>query len=414
MIDFFNNCVFSLIKPVIFAVLTKKGYPQEAKQRKLGLISENGFSKEDKVIMFHGVSVGEIVALENLIKKTREEFVDSKIVVTTGTYTGQDIAKKKFGQIVDLITYFPFDFEKTVSRFLDKINPNIVMIAETELWPCFAKECKKRGIKLFVINGRISDSTYNSYKLIKPLLKQSLNCYSGIFTQSKEDNDKFLSLGADSKITEVMNNLKFDVKKPATNLEFDKNGYKVLLAGSTHQGEDEIVLNIFKKLRDNNKDLKLIIAPRHLTRGSEVENLIKDFGFSYDLRSNNKSDFENIDVLLLNTLGELGKMYAFSDISFIGGSFNKTGGHNPLESLVFGKPVISGSSVHNFKDIYAIIEKAKAGFVVKTADEFYEIANKLLSEPEFYDETIKNCSKVFAEQQGALEFVIKKLHENLD
>ena len=180
MIDFFNNCVFRLIKPVIFAVLTKKGYPQEAKQRKLGLISEKGFSKEDKVIMFHGVSVGEIVALENLIKKTREEFVDSKIVVTTGTYTGQDIAKKKFGQIVDLITYFPFDFEETVSRFLDKINPTVVMIAETELWPCFAKECKKRGIKLFVINGRISDSTYNSYKLIKPLLKQSFNCYSGI------------------------------------------------------------------------------------------------------------------------------------------------------------------------------------------------------------------------------------------
>ena len=140
--------------------------------------------------------------------------------------------------------------------------------------------------------------------------------------------------------------LKFDIAKPEVNISFNNGNYRVLLAGSTHAGEDEIVLNVFKKLKEQYSDLRLILAPRHLTRVNEVKGLVEKFGFSYDLRSNNRSSLEGLDVLILDTLGELGKMYAFSDISFIGGSFNKTGGHNPLESIVFDKPVISGPSIH--------------------------------------------------------------------
>ena len=202
-----------------------------------------------------------------------------------------------------------------------------------------------------------------------------------------------------------MNNLKFDIKKP-DGINFNKGNYRVLLAGSTHQGEDEIALGNFKKLREKHSDLKLIIAPRHLTRVDEVESLVKKYEFSFGQRSTGKADLEDIDVFILDTLGELGKMYANSDISYIGGSFNKTGGHNPLESIVFGKPVISGPSIHNFKDIYAIIKNANAGFIVKDSNEFYEIADKMLSNKEFYAQTVVACEKVFAEQQGALEFVI--------
>ena len=218
---------------------------------------------------------------------------------------------------------------------------------------------------------------------------------------------------ANPNSTKVMNNLKFDVKKPELNIEFNKSNSRILLAGSTHQGEDAIVLENFKKLKEKHSDLKLILAPRHLTREDEVKTLVEQFGFSYDLRSNARKNMEGIDVLILNTLGELGKMYAFSDISFIGGSFNKTGGHNPLESIVFNKPVISGPSTHNFKDIYTIIKKAGAGFVVKDKEEFYNIADKLLSDKEFYESTVKTCEKVFTEQQGALDFVINLLKEIL-
>lgn len=405
MYQLISDILWHVIKPIGKNVVRKNGYPEVAISRKCGIIPENGFSKDDNVVMFHGVSVGEAVALENLVKTARKEFVDSKIVLTTGTYTGQEIAKKKLGDSCDLITYFPADFPCVIKKFLDKVNPKMVFIAETEIWPNFAMECKKRGIKLYIINGRISDSTFKSYNALKWIFKYFLSFYTGIFTQSEDDNNKFLKLGANPKTTQVMNNLKFDIKRP-DKVKFDKKGARVLLAGSTHSGEDEIVLNVFKKLKEKHSDLKLILAPRHLTRVEEVKGLVQKFGFNYAQRSEGKSDLENCDLLILDTLGELGKMYTNSDISFIGGSFNKTGGHNPLESIVFEKPVISGPSTHNFKDIYSIIKKAGAGFVVSSEEEFFKIADKMLSDSEFYNETVQKCEKVFKEQQGALEFVI--------
>jgi 3-deoxy-D-manno-octulosonic-acid transferase len=206
-----------------------------------------------------------------------------------------------------------------------------------------------------------------------------------------------------------MSNLKFDIAKPNIDFSFDKGESRVLLAGSTHSGEDEIVLSVFDKLKKTHTDLKLILAPRHLTRINEVKKILENYNYKYEQRSMEKSNLEGIDILILDTLGELGKMYNFSDISFIGGSFNKTGGHNPLESIVFEKPVISGPSTHNFKDIYSIIKKAEAGFIVNNETEFYNLANKMLCEQDFYDSTVEKCKKVFEEQQGALDFVINKL-----
>ena len=412
MFQLLSDLSYWVVKPVMSAVLRKKGYPEDAIARKFGNIPENGYSENDDVIMFHGVSVGEINALENLIKAARKKFPERKIVVTTGTYTGQEIAKKKLGETADLITYFPADFPCVVKKFFDVINPSKICIAETEIWPNFVMECKKRGIELYLINGRISDSTYKSYSAFKTVFKYFLSFYSGIYTQSDEDNNKFLSLGANPETTVRMNNLKFDIKKPDVTFDIDKTGARVLLAGSTHTGEDEIVLYNFRRLKEKYPDLKLIIAPRHLTRSDEVEALVNGFGYKYDLRSNGRSDFNGIDVLILNTLGELGKMYKFADISFIGGSFNKTGGHNPLESVVFGIPVISGPSIHNFKDIYSIIKNAEAGFVVQDKEEFYKIADKMLGNEEFYNSLKSNCSKVFEEQQGAMEFVLNLLNKN--
>lgn len=412
MYQLISDLLWNIIKPIASNVVRKNGYPEDAILRKCGNIPEEGFLNDDKVIMFHGVSVGEAVALENLVKTTKKTFPDTKIVMTTGTYTGQEIAKKKLGETADLITYFPADFPCVIKKFLDKVNPSIVFIAETEIWPNFAMECKKRGIKLYIINGRISDSTFKSYNALKLVFKYFLNFYTGIFTQSEDDNNKFLKLGANPNTTLIMNNLKFDIKRPEY-IEFNKNGSRVLLAGSTHSGEDEIVLSVFKKLKENHADLKLLLAPRHLTRIDEVKTCIEKFNFNYIQRSSGINNLENCDVFVLDTLGELGKMYAHSDVSFIGGSFNKTGGHNPLESIVFEKPVISGPSTHNFKDIYSIIKKAEAGFVVKDENEFYNVAHKLFSDNEYYSETVSKCEKVFKEQQGALEFVVNVIRKEL-
>lgn len=366
----------------------------------------------DKVIMYHGVSVGEIIALENLIKKTKETFPEYKIVVTTGTKTGQEIAQKKYAQIADFITYFPFDVTFCVKSFLDKIKPSVVLIAETELWPTFSEYCKNRNIPLFVINGRISDATFKTYKLVKFFFKQIFKNYTEILTQSAEDREKFIAIGSPEDRTFVMKNLKFDVKRIDANIEIGKGNNRIIIAGSTHKGEDEIVLNAFLKLKKEFSNIKLLHAPRHLTRMENVKELIEETGLPYGLRSLNDT-FTDKDIIILDTMGELSKMYQICDFAFIGGSFNKTGGHNPLEATVYNKPAISGPSIHNFRDIYWILSRTKAGKVVKTLDELTEYMRKLLSDVDFYNQACEDCKSVFQDQQGALDIVIEKLKQVL-
>lgn len=362
----------------------------------------------DKVIMFHGVSVGEVIALENLIKKTKETFPNYKIVVTTGTKTGQEIAHKKYDNIADFITYFPFDITFCVEKFLNKINPSVVLIAETELWPTFAAYCHNKNIPLFVINGRISDATFKSYRFLKGFFKELFKNYTEILTQSEEDKNKFIQIGAPESKTQVMKNLKFDVKRISADIEIGKGSNRIIIAGSTHKGEDEIVLTAFTKLKKDFPDIKLLIAPRHLTRLNEVKSLTEKTGLKFGQRSNNDT-FENNEIIILDTMGELSKMYQICDFAFIGGSFNKTGGHNPLEAIVYDKPAISGPSIHNFRDIYWILGRSKAGKVVKTPQELTNYMAKLLSDKEFYAQACEDCKTVFASQQGAMEFVIGRL-----
>ena len=404
-----STILFILILPVYAAVRKIEGKSFGWKE-KFGDFDAPELG--NKVIMFHGVSVGEVIALENLIKKTKATFPKYKIVVTTGTKTGQEIAHKKYENIADFITYFPFDITFCVEKFLSKINPSVVLIAETELWPTFAAYCKKKNIPLFVINGRISDSTFKSYKFVKGFFKELFKNYTEILTQSEEDKNKFIQIGAPENKTHVMKNLKFDVKRVDANIEIGKGNNRIIIAGSTHKGEDEIVLSAFTKLKQEFSDIKLLIAPRHLTRLNEVKDLVEKTNLTFGQRSNNDT-FENNEIIILDTMGELSKMYQICDFAFIGGSFNKTGGHNPLEAIVYDKPVISGPSIHNFRDIYWILERSKAGKVVKTPQELTKYMEKLLSDKDFYNQACNDCKTVFASQQGAMEVVIEKLEKTI-
>lgn len=401
-----STIIFLLILPIYAAVRAIKGKYLPGWKEKLGKFEAPNLG--DKVIMFHGVSVGEVIALENLIKKTKETFPDYKIVVTTGTKTGQEIAHKKYEGIADFITYFPFDITICVEIFLNKINPSVVLIAETELWPTFAAYCKMRDIPLFVINGRISDATFKSYKCLKGFFTELFKNYTGILTQSEEDREKFIQIGAPKEKTRVMKNLKFDVKRIDSNIEIGKGSNRVIIAGSTHKGEDEIILDAFVTLKKEFPDIKLLLAPRHLTRVNNVSDLVSKTGLNYGFRSKNDT-FTNNDIIILDTLGELSRMYQICDFAFIGGSFNKTGGHNPLEAVVYNKPAISGPSIHNFRDIYWILSRSKAGKVVKSPKELTDYMYKLLSDKEFYIQSCEDCKTVFNSQQGALDYVIDEL-----
>lgn len=410
--------IYGILSTIIFLTLLPFYYIVRVIQKKYlyGWREKLGFLKSpdlgEKVIMLHGVSVGEIIALENLTKKTKETFPDYKIVITTGTKTGQDIAHKKYAEIADFITYFPFDIPFAVNSFLNKVRPSVVLIAETELWPNFAYYCKKKNIPLFVINGRISDSTFNAYKRLKFFFKHILSNYTGLFTQSIEDRDKLIAIGANPQTTEFMGNLKFDIKKLDVSIAIGKGENKLIIAGSTHKGEDEIVLEAFKNVKQKVRNPKLLLASRHLERIPDIVELVKSTGLSYGFRSKGDT-FAEKDIILLDTMGELGKMYAICDFAFIGGSFNKTGGHNPLEAAVYNKPVITGPCIHNFKDIYGILTHTNAGKLVKTPQELESHMLKLLTDKEFYKSAQNDCFKVFESQKGALDFVIGKLRQIL-
>lgn len=408
--------IYSIISTFLFILVLPFWYIISRFNSKLGygfkekLGFRLGKPLEKKSIVFYGVSVGEILALQNLIKRTKQEFSTYNIVIATGTKTGQETAKKKLGDVADYITYFPFDFPFCINSFLNKTNPEVVIIAETELWPNFAYIMKKRNLPLYIVNGRMSDRTYGSYKKLSFFFAPILKKYTKILTQSESDNNKLISIGANPETTKIMGNLKFDI-------DVNLDGFipikktsedKIIIAGSTHSGEDEIILSAFMKIKQDNK--KLLIAPRHPERNNAVFELCKKTGLKIGKRSNN-DNFTTCEIIILDTLGELGKMYSICDFAFIGGSFNKTGGHNPLEASIFNKPVISGPSTHNFKDIYAIITRTKAGTIVRTPDELVQQMQKLLSDNQYYEQACSDCEVVFNQNRGALDIVIDELKQ---
>ena len=401
-----STFLFIILLPFYYIVRVISGKFLYGWKEKLGFFKSPDLG--DKVIMYHGVSVGEVIALENLIKKTKEVFPDYKIVVTTGTKTGQEIALKKYSGVADFITYFPFDITYCVHSFLNKIRPTVVLIAETELWPVFASSCKRRKIALYCINGRMSDSTFSIYKKFSFFFGIVLSKYTKVLTQSEIDMQKLLAIGAPKDRTSVMKNLKFDVKKSDETVDLGQDGYRVIIAGSTHKGEDEIILKIFKEKKEKYNDIKLLLVPRHMQRLPKITEILDDMGLNYGLRSADDK-FTQKDVIILDTMGELSKMYSICSFAFIGGSFNKTGGHNPLEATVYDKPTITGPSIHNFRDIYWLLSRSDAGKIVKTPEQLSEHIERLLSDEEFYKKACNDCHTIFQEQQGALDVVISEL-----
>lgn len=382
--------------------------------QKLGFYYLN-LPKNKRTIWIHAVSVGEVNAVESLVKEAKLKFQQCNIVLSTVTKTGNEVAKKKLSDVVDAIVYFPFDFNFSVFSAISAINPSLVVIAETEIWPNFSFMLNSKKIPLMIVNGRISPHSYSGYRKFSFFFRKVLSNYSSILMQTESDKERIINIGASSEKVEVMGNLKFNfsnILDKENITAFKKELYledkKLLIAGSTHKGEDEIVLDVFASLREEIPSLKLLLAPRHPERFLQVEDLIAQLGVSYGFRSKHDT-FENKDIILLDTVGELGKMYSLCDIAFIGGSFSNTGGHNPLESTIYNKPVISGPDVFNFKDIYQILTTDGAAYIVSDKKEFYNKALELLSNKIIYRQICDNCKRVFEKNTGALDYAIKKM-----
>ncbi len=384
--------------------------------QKIGFYNKNDSNK--KTILIHAVSVGEVNAVENLVKRIRKEYPDNYIVLSTTTKTGQEVANNKLSNFTDEIIYFPYDFFFSVISCLKSIKPDKIIIAETEIWPMFVYISNLMKIPLVLINGRISPTSYSGYRHFKFFFKDVLSWFDKILMQTQGDKERMINIGAPVEKTEVMGNLKFDIEKNLSDEEIQKlkneielNNNRLFVVASTHKGEDEIALNVFRHIKEKNEDAKLLIAPRHPQRYEQVEDLIKKTGFSYSKRSLNGTFAQN-DIIMLDTMGELSKFFALGYLAFIGGSFSNTGGHNPLEANIWDVPVISGPTVFNFKDIYKLLTREGAAVIVKTEENFISTAKEFYSDKNYHNKVSSICRSIFNNSRGALDYVINYLKIN--
>ncbi len=352
-------------------------------------------------IWVHAVSVGEVMAAHPMIRELRRKCPNRKLILSTVTVTGNMTARQRVPE-ADAVFYFPFDFPWIVRRVIKRINPVIVLIAETELWPNFFRELRRAGIPSALINGRISPHSYNNYMKFNRLFRQVFQNMTLFCMQSEQDAERIKNIGAAPEKVMVTGNLKFDQKIPATRQQSPvsiPSGYRVITAGSTHRGEELALLEIFTRLRRRLPNLILIIAPRHPERFDEVEGIINNAGYGCQRRTQLKGAVK--EVLLLDTIGELRSFYGLCDIAFVGGSLVKVGGHNLLEPAAMKKPVIFSRYMFNFKEISEALISAGGGIMVKDKEELYIQIVKLLSDQGLVKRMGERAFGVIAANSGA-------------
>ena len=368
---------------ILFKLITVPKYRGGLTQ-KLGRLRKGVIKviQGSRPIWVHAVSVGEVMAAHPLIREIKKKYPGRKLILSTVTVTGNYTARMRVPE-ADAVFYFPFDFPCIVRRVIQGINPQIVLVAETELWPNFFRELRRAGIPSALINGRISPKSHGNYRTFRKLFSQVFDNVTLFCMQSETDAERIRDIGADPEKVMVTGNLKFDQKLPK-NMSVPASivsGKQVITAGSTHRGEEAVLLDVFKSLRMKYPDLLLIIAPRHPERFDEVEGLVNRAGYDCQRRTVLKGVVK--DVLLLDTIGELQSFYALCDIAFVGGSLVKVGGHNLLEPASMKKPVIFSRYMFNFKEISEALLSAGGGVMVKDKEELYHQLDYLLSNKEF-------------------------------
>lgn len=400
-----------VLSPVIlFKVLTvakyRGGITQKLGRIRKGVLRVLGGSRP---IWVHAVSVGEVMAAHPLVRELKKKYPDRKLILSTVTVTGNYTAKQRVPE-ADAVFYFPFDFPWIVRRVIARINPAIVLVAETELWPNFFRELRRQGIPSAVVNGRISPKSYRNYLKFRGFFSQVFEQVTLLCMQSEADAGRIRDIGAKADRVLVTGNLKFDQKMPAAQQPPIPlaPGKRVVTAGSTHRGEEAILLEIFRQLRSKYRDLVLILAPRHPERFDEVAGLITKAGFECQRRTRLSGPVR--DILLLDTIGELKAFYAVCDIAFVGGSLVKVGGHNLLEPAAMKKPVIFSRYMFNFKEISEAISEAGGGIMVKDKDELYQALDKLLNDKEYSRSMGNKAFTVIAANSGATMRTIEAIN----
>lgn len=392
---------------------------------KEGILCRLGyFSRDDEKefaekpsIWIHAVSVGELFAAGALIENISEEYPDHNVVVSTTTKTGQDEAKKKYSgrQRIKPI-YFPLDFPWSVKKHLRVIRPRIILILETEIWPNFLKAASSLDIPVLLVSGCISPKSFKRYKKIRFLTNKVLPLFREIHMQSEQDKARIVQMGAPASLVRITGNIKFDYM-PSLSIESASQKYRhmlrlredhsVIIAGSTHKGEEEIILDAFEKLRDKYQghNLVLILAPRHPERFAQVDNMLKRACSKDRYRKLSQNDSVVSDgsasVYLIDTLGILSTLYSIGHIVIMGGTFSPIGGHNILEPAAYSKPIICGPHMEEFREILDEFLKNNAVIHLKSAGELFSALTQLLENPHKRESLGQNALNVLKDNQGS-------------
>jgi 3-deoxy-D-manno-octulosonic-acid transferase len=373
----------------------------------------------ERVIWVHAVSVGEVQAAEPLIRALLEQRPEFSILVTTVTPTGSARVVETFG--LDVVhVYAPYDLPDAVARFFERVRPELAIVMETELWPNLFHACQSRQIPLLLVNARLSDKSSRGYQRIRGLVAQTLAAVTRIATQGEQDAERFIALGADPERVTVTGNLKFEQRIPPSLLERAEvlrrewgAGRPVWIAGSTHEGEDELVLDAFRQVRKAFPECLLVIVPRHPERFGGVTELCRQRGLGIRLRSERQPCTVDTQVFIGDTMGELLLFYAASDVAFVGGSLVHHGGHNLLEPAALGIPVVTGPQVFNFTDICQLLVTAGACEQVDSVTGLERTVREWLGDANTRHRVGEQGRKVVEKNRGALAGVLVMINNQL-
>lgn len=367
-----------------------------------------GFPSIDRCIWVHAVSVGEVQAAAPLIRALIERFPDRRFLITTVTPTGAARVRALFGDAVDHC-YIPFEFPNAVNTFFRKVNPDAALIMETEIWPNLYRACGVREVPLILVSARISPRSVPGYRKLLPLIRETLSHGIIIAAQSQQDADRFLSLGANPDRTHVMGNIKFDVEPDS---DVPRRGVAaraelfgtrpVWIAASTHEGEEELVLDVHGSLLKRHANLLLVLVPRHPERFGAVRELIEKRNLSVVSRTDGKPA-GGADVFLCDTMGEVPMFYVASDVAFVAGSLVPIGGHNLLEPAVLGVPVVTGPHNFNAQDIADLFIDLGGCRRVSDTGELADTVSELLGDPDEAARLGRTGQQILEQNRGALE-----------
>ncbi|MBW1841900.1 MAG: 3-deoxy-D-manno-octulosonic acid transferase [Deltaproteobacteria bacterium] len=377
-----------------------------------------------KTIWVHALSVGEVFSAVPLVKKLKDRFSDQGIVVSVSTKTGFEIANSLFSETVDAVFFYPYDLIFSVRRISAGVDPAIVVIVETDIWPNFLFDMRKRSVPLILVNARLSKRSFKGYKRLRFFALSLFSSFSTICTQSEADAARFSRLGIPSNRITVTGNFKFDREKdavPEREMENLRRSMrldpfqKVFLAGSTHDGEEEILCDAFSRLKKECQDMLLVLAPRDPERAGSISRMFRTAGFSSVLMKEiEKANVEQrFDVIVVDTIGVLKRLYALADVAFVGGSLVKCGGHNPLEPAAYARPILFGPDMSDFAEISEMLLASEGAIRVEDTGSLCRAVIKIAGDTHVADRMGNNAFNVFSDNSGAVEKTLKVIESFL-